>query len=71
MKRKTAKKLMLIFFSIMFLLIFILNMVKGFSVFDVEGSDTTYIFIAMIVLIMLVISPLILIFYSAILRREE
>lgn len=71
MKRKTAKKLMLIFFSIMFLLIFILNMVKGFSVFDVEGSDATYIFIAMIVLIMLVISPLILIFYSAILRREE
>jgi len=71
MKRKMAKKLMLIFFSIIFLLIFILNMAKGFSVFDVEGSDAKYIFIAMIVLIMLVISPLVLIFYSAILRREE
>lgn len=46
-------------------------MAKGFSVFDVEGSDAKYIFIAMIVLIMLVISPLVLIFYSAILRREE
>lgn len=46
-------------------------MAKGFSVFDVERSDAKYIFIAMIVLIMLVISPLVLIFYSAILRREE
>lgn len=69
--KKVIATLTISYFSIIVFMFFVLANSSSFNIWDVEASAPEYIMIAMVLLIMLILSPLVVIFSTVYLGREQ